>query len=260
MDALSNILESVKISSAVYFNSDFSSPWGMEIPKGPFAQFHLITKGQCLLKINDQTIPLFGGDIVVFPFGASHWLADSPESKRLSGRRVVDSIRNNQSIFEGQNVSTSLMCGHFEFNKHLNHRFIQELPEVIHIKDTERKELNWLKSITELLIQEVASESSGSNIVVNKLGEILFIHTIRAYLLRKSDTHGFLAALQDHRISRALKLIHNNPEKEWNLNNLSEEAGMSRTNFANRFRDMTGDTPPKLCDRLENVKGQRTAK
>ena len=49
-DILSDILSKVKLTSVVYFKSDFSEPWGMEIPKGPFAQFHIVTKGQCVLK------------------------------------------------------------------------------------------------------------------------------------------------------------------------------------------------------------------
>jgi len=81
LDVLSDILTKVKLSSVVYFKSDFSEPWGMEIPKGPFAQFHIITKGQCLLKMKGKSIKLFTGDIVVFPLGASHWLANNERIK-----------------------------------------------------------------------------------------------------------------------------------------------------------------------------------
>ena len=68
MDILSDVLSKVKLSSVIYFKSNFSEPWGMDIPRGPFAQFHIITKGQCVLKTKDASIQLFTGDIVVFSF------------------------------------------------------------------------------------------------------------------------------------------------------------------------------------------------
>lgn len=243
MDVLSRVLEKVKLSSTVYFKSDFSAPWGMDIPKGPFAQFHLVTRGQCVLKLQDKTIKLFAGDIVVFPLGTNHWLADSLKSKKVKGIEVVASIKNGRSIFAGEEVTTTLVCGHFEFDRNMNHPFINDLPDFIHIKDSELKELSWLENITNLVIQETGSSKPGNNLVVNKLGEILFIHTIRAYAEINANKKGFLFALKDIRINKALKVIHNNPEINWQLNTLAQTAGMSRTGFSNKFRDLIGYTP-----------------
>ena len=243
MDVLSDILKKVKLSSAIYFKSDFSSPWGMDIPKGPFAQFHIVTRGQCVLKTKDRTIQLFAGDIVVFPLGTSHWLADNESSERKNGQEVVHSIINGKSLFEGDYISTTLICGHFEFDKSMDHPFVKELPEIIHITDSEKKELLWLESITNLVIQEAGNEKSGSNVIVNKLGEVLFIYTLRAFIQRKITEKGFLAAIQDERISKVLKAIHNSPEKDWQLYSLAQIAGMSRTGFSNQFKALVGETP-----------------
>lgn len=243
MDVLSDILEKVKLSSAVYFKSDFSTPWGMDIPKGPFAQFHIVTRGHCTLKTKNKSMKLFAGDIVVFPMGTSHWLADAESSERQAGMDVVQAIMNGKSLFEGQDISTTLVCGHFEFDKNFDHPFISELPEIIHIKDSEKKELPWLESITNLVIQEASSEKSGSKIVVNKLGEILFIHVLRAFMQTKKSEKGFMAAMQDARMSKVLKSIHNAPEENWQLSDLAQIAGMSRTGFSNQFKAMIGQTP-----------------
>lgn len=243
MDVLSTVLKKVKLSSTVYFKSDFSSPWGMDIPKGPFAQFHIITRGQCILKTKKKTIQLFSGDIVVFPLGTSHWLADTESSSLASGQEVVQSIANGKSLFEGSQVATTLVCGHFEFDRHMNHPFINELPEIIHITDAERKEKSWLENITNLIIQEASNENAGSNIIVNKLGEVLFIHTLRAFFGRNIDNKGFLAAVQDERIGKVLRVIHENPENDWQLQSLAKVAGMSRTSFSNQFKSLVGETP-----------------
>jgi len=243
MDVLSDILGKIKLSSAVYFKSDFSSPWGMDIPKGPFAQFHIVTRGQCVLKTKDQEIQLFTGDLVVFPMGTSHWLADSDVSDRAAGMDVVQAIMNGKSLFEGDHISTTLICGHFEFDRSVDHPFLKELPEIIHIPEAERKERAWLESIVSLVIQEAGNEKAGSQIIVNKLGEILFVHTLRAFIERNNSEKGFMAAMQNERISSVLRAIHESPEKDWQLSSLAQIAGMSRTSFSNKFKGLIGETP-----------------
>lgn len=243
MDVLSDILSKVKLTSVVYFKSDFSEPWGMEIPKGPFAQFHIVTKGQCILKTEEKSIQLFTGDIVIFPLGASHWLANNENSKRYNGQDVVQSILLGKSLFEGDKLSTTLVCGHFEFDKKLDHPFIQGLPSLIHINDTDLKQFSWLKNITDLVIEEAEKEQSGSGVIVNKLGEILFVYTLRAYIEKNKSVNGFIAAIQDERISGVLKEIHSSPQQDWKIEQLAQIAAMSRTSFSNRFKMLTGETP-----------------
>jgi len=243
MDVLSDILSKVKLTSVVYFKSDFSEPWGMNIPKGPFSQFHIVTKGQCVLRTKDKSIQLFTGDIVVFPLGASHWLANNENSERRNGQEVVESIFSGKSLFDGDKLSATLVCGHFEFDKNIDHPFIKELPSIIHINDTDLNQFSWLKSVTELVIQEAGKELSGSDIIVNKLGEVLFIHLLRAYIEKNKSTKGFVAAIQDDRISKVLKEIHSSPQNNWQLNSLARVAGMSRTSFTNRFKVLVGATP-----------------
>jgi AraC-like DNA-binding protein len=243
MDILSDVLKKVKLSSAVYFKSDFSSPWGMDIPTGSFAQFHIVTRGQCILKTKHETLQLFAGDIVVFPFGSTHCLTDIESSESQDGRDVVEAIMKGASMFNGEIISTTLICGHFQFDNSINHPFIKELPEMIHIPDKEKKEFSWLESITNLVIQETGSEQSGSKVIVNKLGEILFVHVLRAYIEKNREKKGFVAAMQDDRISKVLKSIHECPEQDWDLVVMARIAGMSRTSFINRFKELTGETP-----------------
>ena len=226
MDVLSDVLKRVRLSSAIYFKSDFSAPWGMDIPNGPFAQFHIVTRGQCVLKSRGKMTHLFAGDIVVFPKGGSHWLADNESSERSGGMEVVQSIMGGGSLFKGDNIATTLICGHFEFDKNFDHPMISELPEIIVITDAERKDISWLESITNLIIQEADKERLGSSLIVTKLGEVLFMHVLRAYLMRNKSQKGFLAAIQDKRIGRALQAVHQSPEEDWQLNTLASIAGM----------------------------------
>jgi len=260
MDVLSDILGKIKLSSAVYFKSDFSSPWGMDIPKGPFAQFHIVTEGECILNTRTRKLQLFAGDIIVFPLGTSHWLADVESSDRKEGIEVVNAILNGKSLFDGDQIATTLVCGHFAFDKSIDHPFLSQLPDLIYIPNTEKQEHSWLESISNLVIQEAEKEQSGSNVIVNKLGEVLFVHALRAYIQKNKVKKGFFAALQDKRISKALKVIHNSPEKDWQVHTLAKTAGMSRTSFSNRFRELIEDTPMSYLTQWRILQAQELLK
>ncbi len=245
MDALSDILRAIRLRSAVYFRSDFSSPWGMQIDDGPFAQFHLIVRGNCWMRMRGFGKPrlLSGGDVVVFPHGDAHWLADDPAQKRAPGKAVVQAHLQNQPMFQQGEFSTTLVCGHFEFDRHFDHPFLQALPRFIHITDTERRERSWLETVTNVIIQEADSAQPGAEVVVERLAEVLFIQVLRAYMQQQKMTTGYLAALQDRQISQALKLVHARPETNWTLESISRTVGMSRSAFAARFKQLVGVTP-----------------
>ena len=245
MDALTDILELIQLKSAVYFRSDFASPWGMEVPAGAFAQFHMVVRGRCQLKLRGASIAdLESGDIVLFPHGQAHWLADSAKSKRRNGMEVVQAVVSGEAIFKGEGRLTNLICGHFEFDRSLKHPFVGALPGVIVIKGMEQQEMFALQQITNLLITEADSGKAGSQLIARRLAEVLFIKVIRCYL-NQEGTHApvFLRALQNDKISTALTLIHRSPEWHWTVEALARKAGMSRTSFANQFRQLVGDTP-----------------
>jgi transcriptional regulator GlxA family with amidase domain len=148
-----------------------------------------------------------------------------------------------ESLFAGDDISTTLVCGHFQFDRSVRHPFINELPEIIHISDADKKEFSWLESTVNMVIQEAGSEQSGSSAIVNKLAEVLFVHVLRAYIRKNSKEKGFIAAMQDERIGKVLKSIHEAPEQDWQLMTMAQIAGMSRTSFSNRFKELTKDTP-----------------
>jgi len=245
MDALSDILELIRLKSSVYFRKDFASPWGMEMGKSSYAQFHMVVRGHCWLKSKflKNPIELYAGDIVIFLNGDEHWLADDPSNKRISGIKVVEAHHRKQELFKGKNISTTLVCGHFEFEKGFNHPLLKSLPKFLHIKDTERRELTWLETATNVIMQETGSNEPGADAVVKRLAEILLIQILRVYMLRKNVSKGYLAALKDHQINNALKLIHTKPDESWTLENIARQIGMSRAAFAAKFKHLIGITP-----------------
>jgi AraC-like DNA-binding protein len=245
MDALSDILNTIRLQSSVYFRSDFSSPWGMQIDRGPFAQFHMLVRGNCWLSADSfkEPLPLSGGDIVIFPFGDAHWIVDDLKHKRTPGRQVVEALRRNESIFQGERITATLVCGHFEFDRDVDHPFMRALPRFIHLSGIEQRQLSWLETITNVIIQEAGSGNPGSEVVITRLAEVLFIHILRAYMIQKNISNGYFAALKDRQINEALNMIHTRPQNNWKLENIARAIGMSRSAFAARFKQLVGMTP-----------------
>jgi AraC-like DNA-binding protein len=244
MDALSAILESVKLKAVVYQKLVMYNNWGLDMPQDNNSQFWRLLKGSCFLKVPGQDLlELNEGDLILVPHGAAHWIADHADSPRLPTPEFIKARQNGTHMFSGGGNETVLVGGHFEFSSNPVHPFIKDLPKVIHITNLKSDERSWLQETANLIFEEISNERPGSKIIAARLAEIVFINTIRAYLEQNKDTIGFLSALNDKRISKALKVMQESPGIEWSLDSLSKEAGMSRTLFCNKFKQLVGETP-----------------
>ena len=244
MDALSDILQFVRLKSSVYFQSAFPKGWGMNITRGPYAQFHIIVDGHCYIMHESLKEPrvLYPGDMVMFPHGDQHWLSHSPDSRRDSGIEVVQKITEGKAPFEGDKPGTTIICGHFELDRDLVHPAINELPEMIYVADHIRRKNSWLESIANIIIQESGSTAPGASVLSSRLADALFIQMVRIFM-EESKALGYCSALKDRVIKMALDLIHNCPGQDWSVGLLARQVGVSRTSFANRFRQLVGTTP-----------------
>lgn len=258
MDILSDILRTIHLQSSVYFRKNFYSPWGMDISSADVAQFHMIVKGQCLLYYDGLNRPMnvSTGDIIIFPFGDKHWLADAVGQKRVPGMQVLEEHKKNKPLFRGEDFSATLICGHFEFDKEIEHPFIQSLPRLIYISGTEERQYTWLDNAVSVIIHETDSGNPGWEIVSNRLAEILLIQVLRTFILKSENSSGYLSALNDAYISKALSLVHNQPQNRWSLEGLAKQIGMSRTAFAKRFKQLVGSAPMEYITKWRMIKAR----
>lgn len=246
MDALSDILALVRLKGVVYFRKEFPAPWGMEMPASTFALFHLIVRGRCVLEASgllEAPRPLSPGDIVMFPRGDAHALSDDSASARIPGPQVMAAHINGEQAFAGAGPTTTLVCGHFEFDRGVDHPFLRDLPPLIHLQQSDPRELSWLETVTNTIIQETDSGRPGSEAVVTRLAEVLFVHVLRAQMAQAVPPNGYLAALRDNKIKKAMDIIHAGSQSRLSLDGIAQAVGMSRSAFAARFKDLVGLTP-----------------
>lgn len=112
-----------------------------------------------------------------------------------------------------------------------------------------------LHTTVQALASEMAEQAPGSGVVATRLAEVLFIQILRAHIASEPEHNkGWLRAVFDPQIGTALSAIHDRVDTPWTVESLAEAAGMSRSGFAARFKELLGQTP------LEYVTGWRMQK
>lgn len=220
----------------------------MEIRPTPVAEFHVIVRGNCWLRLPGRSdpIPLQGGDLVAFPHGDAHSLVDAPEGVALPAEQIVQGQNLDHYgpvTYGGGGLPASILCGYFRFDRDSPHPLVAALPSLIHIRGTDSHDFAWLQTALNFMIHETRAARPGAEAVVDRLAEVLFIQMVRAYIEQSKAPAGMLAAIADKQIGGALQLMHQAPQHAWMLASLARRVGISRSAFAARFNQLVGQPP-----------------
>lgn len=248
MDALADVLKTIRLHASTYFCRDFNTHWGMDIAHSQHGSFHIIVEGECWVKIQnrDKPIHMLAGDIVAFPTGGAHWISNRPETKRICGETAAQLIMDGHNPFiDGAQSATNqtLLCGAFEYDSSIGHPFLRDLPCFIHIQTNQNDGLNWLKELVSVLSRESKVPSPGSSVIIDRLTEVLFIQILRLYVQREDEKLDYMSALSDAKIGPALNHIHAEEHADWSVEKLAKEAALSRSAFTERFIKHVGESP-----------------
>lgn len=223
MEVMSDILRSIRVVGSVYFCSQVEAPWTKRFIDLDYACFHMIRRGACWATVDGRVEQLNAGDLIFLGPGENHELSSqSPEPDKPD-----------------LDVSTMLLCGSFSFTRTATTPLLDVFPKVTIVREKDFANHPWLKSTFDQLSAEYLSQGPGSELIVNKLTEIILVELIRINFGR-DGSRSFLDALNDKRISRALQLLHDNPAQSWTLESVASRIGMSRAAFAKRFSDLVG--------------------
>jgi len=263
MDVLADILRWLRVEGGRFVRTEMFSPWGMLIPEADAACFHIVEKGDCFLLLGDnEPRALTSGDVVILPNGARHALVNSIDE---APRPFIERFRGPEKIVTGDYSSNYYSStpseggedeerlsvkwsGGFSFAEKMDHPMLSVLPPLIFVGEKERKDVPWLDRTIQFLMYESSEGEQGSDMMIERLLDMLLIQSIRSWITRQIDcpkctSGGWLGALRDDSIRHSLGLIHKYPEKPWTVETLGKEVGMSRSVFSNRFRALVGDTP-----------------
>ncbi len=254
MDALSEVLKTVHLESAVCRRIELSAPWGWQMESYDGAVFFVITRGSCWLEADGLEIPLplAGGDLVVLPRGQRHALRDDPKSPDVEGQDGLVAADEALQAFHlgGSGRSTTLVYGRFHLEEPTVNPLLTALPPLILVRGEEGQAVEWLNTTMQFIAGEMAANRPGAQTVISHLSGIIFIQAVRAYIVNKESCgRCWLRALTDPQIGVALTSIHRHAEKPWTVAALASQVGMSRSAFATQFREIVGEPPLQYLTR-----------
>jgi AraC-like DNA-binding protein len=257
VEILSDVLRAVRFNGALFFDVEATASWIAETP--PMAQiaarvmpdaehvigFHAVLSGSCWAELTDRSVPamqLSAGDVIILPGGVRHSLCSAPgmraEPNLLIYYRPTD--RPLPFVMQSGGGGTGagavrFVCGYIGCDVKPFNPLLDALPDVIHARG-HLDSPGWAGQLIRMALGESEARRDGSEIVLARLSELLFVEVLRGYAdTLAHDARGWLAGLRDRHISAALRLIHGRPTEAWTLEDLASEVGLSRSVFAERF-------------------------
>lgn len=253
MDILSEIINNSRWKGDLLSRTSFYKQWGFIFPCDKSAGFHIITQGKCFVRYKNKTLQINKGDILFMARGFTHELISEPKQKALDIKKLKDVIEKQ---VESKNIITSIVSVRYEIGDSALHPFFLELPDIILVKSEEIPTHHPLQTTLVLISQEL-DRGIGSDILLQKLSDILLYYVIRHWMeTHPTNSPGWLSALKDEKILSALSALHQRPTFPWTLDSLANTIGISRATLANRFRQILGSTPMDYLAKLRIEKGK----
>ncbi|EFJ2982978.1 AraC family transcriptional regulator [Escherichia coli] len=243
MDPLSDVLQLLSARSYITSGQTAGACWSMRYPGFPGMKFIALRKGHLWFRLEDGEVwtELFPGDAVILTRFAPFIMASDPTLTPVHSEQVPYQMRNGIADYGGS--ESIILAGKMDVDQAAAGQLLNVLPVVIPIRTgtDASSTLSWLM---ERIHEEKMLLRPGASLAGNHLIQLVMIEGIRSWILsEESALKGWMGALRDTRILRALGAIHSEPEKNWQLSELAEIAGMSRASFARKFNESTGTTP-----------------
>lgn len=247
-DPLGETLHLLRLTGTLYCRSELTAPWGIDLPAfDDCMMFHIVTAGHCWLDLEGEEPRLLQqGSLALVPHGNGHCLRSSPQEEAVPLFDIpVDKVSDRYEIMRhgGTGELTQLTCCVVRFDHVAGQQLIKLLPKVLQVNSWAEDEDSWLQSTLRFIAREAREPKPGGETVITHLADILIIQAIRSWIDSASDADlGWLAALRDNQIGRAIAAIHREPEKNWSVASLAREVGMSRSGFSARFTSLVGES------------------
>ena len=240
-DPLSNVLSLVKTRGYMSGGLDIGGEWAYAFAADGAFRCFAVVSGQCWLSLVDGPGPVLlrEGEFFALPHGQEFSLASDLGTAPTNIYQQVDSPLNGRILQLHGGGGCCLFGAIFTFRPDFASYLLDPLPPVLHISDSEDRAA--LKTYLDRMMALLRNPQPGSVLVTEHLAETMLIEVLRLHLAQEADTGiGWLFALSDGQLNRAVTAMHKQPERRWTVQQLAERAGMSRSAFAFRFKEKVG--------------------
>lgn len=260
MDALSDVLRVTQLSGGVFLHAEFTAPWCLAarmVPElcAPFmattahlVPYHYVVDGELQMSLENQDpVHLQRGDMMLFPGNDLHFMGSDLALRSTSVRDLLAGVHGDgphHLRHGGGGAATRLVCGYLGCDSPRGNPVLATLPRLMKISVEQTGAAAWFRAMFEYAADEVGVGGPGSATVLAKVSELLFVEAVRRYVRDlPAGESGWLAGLQDRVVARALALLHGQIARNWNVDDLGREIGLSRSALADRFVRVIGVPP-----------------
>lgn len=264
MDVLTDVLNTLELKGWLSSRRELEPPWRYDFAPSKDSMFHVLNYGSAYLHIEGEAEPrpVEDGDVILFPTGHPHSLYDHAASPLT---RLVhldyNPQRGHHVVFgDGEGPKPLLLCGAFHFEYPSDFPLLHRLPTLIHVRGAQGRLEQGFVDIVRIIARESASQQPGTEVMLSRLTELLFIQVIRLWIDQQTEATGWVGALRDQPISAALGLIHESPARKWTVKELADAVALSRSAFSARFTDLVGEPPMTYLTRWRMLRATRLLK
>ncbi|HYP83082.1 AraC family transcriptional regulator [Variovorax sp.] len=284
-DTLSDVLRGVRLRGAVFFNVSGNSDWAAEaLPARELApllmrgvehviEYHAVAKGHCWASIpGGPSAHLKQGDVVMFPHGDAHVVSSAPGMRGESDMSWFPGLQIDQlplriaynggnaqiagPAVHGDEPDTTIVCGFLGCDLQPFNPLVEALPRLMHLRATEDD--SWIARFTQQAVAESHARRPGGEAMLARMSEMMFVNAVRRYADRLPDqSAGWLAGLHDRFVGNALALMHQEPARDWTLDELGRRVGLSRSALHERFTQLVGMPPMQYLTQWRMQAGAR---
>ncbi|MFD8014626.1 AraC family transcriptional regulator [Streptomyces sp. NPDC058955] len=261
-DVLTALLRPLRLIDVFHSVWEAGGAWGVRGHQDSCAILHHMVRGGCVMSFEDGSEPveLDEGDLALFPHGTAHTFSAGHGAPTTPLSALVPSVRpgaSGQVRVGTAPYDTRMLCASLRHGPVTEPGLYGGLPRIIVLRRPMLEDEPLLMSTLAALPAEIARTAPGARLVALRAFETVFVLSLRIALARQpTEDSPTLRALRHPGIGKALAAIHGAYAEPWTVETLAGEAGMSRSVFAQRFRELVGEPPMRhlTARRLQEAK------
>ena len=248
MDPLSDVLSLLKPRSYISAGLDAGGEWALSFAAPDGIKFNAVIRGACWVSVEGHPEPqrLEEGDCFLLTRGRPFVLATDQSLEPTDSGPIYATATKGIAVCNGGG-DFFLVGGRFAFSGDHAEALFGTLPPIVHVREASNQ-ASVLRWSLDQLATELRDRQPGGFLVAEHLAHIMLVQILRLHLTAQ-DGVGWFFALFDRQMGAVMSAMHSDPAHRWTVEELARLAGMSRSSFAQRFRQVVGAPPMEYLTR-----------
>ena len=255
---LADVLRHIRLTGSVFLTGEYSSAWALESPESadiirmlaPQARrlilFHFVREGEAWFGADGHRVAAAAGELVVLPHAHRHVMGSHEPAVPVPIAGLLPPLPwETMPVCRcgGGGAPTRIVCGYLQSDEPLFNPILRQLPPIFRVAPPAGPMAGWVDACVDYALHRSGQPAMADATLMARLPELLLAEILRLHCEQQPRTEGWLAAIADPVVGRALCLMHADPAASWTVEALARRAATSRSVLDERFRRLLGQPP-----------------